>query len=120
MCGNWKGKIFVTGGRGNRVLKVDLRKKEDERPFNFNSRGFKYVFWFFISSYGSRELVDGTGFSPFCSWLVIALVDFIKYSCCTLVPGWNYVLTVFPKNICLIESIIHEVRLVGWLYIDLR
>ena len=38
------------------MLKVDLRKKEDDRPFNFNSRGFKCVFWFFISSYGSHEL----------------------------------------------------------------
>lgn len=38
------------------VLKVDLRKKEDDRPFYFNSRGFKCVFWFCISSYGLLEL----------------------------------------------------------------
>uniref|UniRef100_A0A7N2LLQ5 Uncharacterized protein n=1 Tax=Quercus lobata TaxID=97700 RepID=A0A7N2LLQ5_QUELO len=36
------------------------------------------------------------------------------------IPGWNYVLTVLPKSICLIESIIHDIRLVGWLYITLR
>jgi hypothetical protein len=37
----------------------------------------------------------------FCSWLVIALTDFIKYSNCvfTLVPDWNYVLIVLPTMV---------------------